>query len=281
MKTGTNASIGPGLNPSSSAPCPSWKTQHQQPEGRAVESRLRRIALIGMTIERNATSSNRNESPRTKADDQRDAVAVEVDDVEREGRPAGDVAPRRRGGPPKTIGHELAPDLAHDVAVALVVLAAGHDVRHERHGAVDGRAGLERPLQAVDARGFPRSGGRSPPALPARSACVTTTCRVRSEPCGPFLVRQVDALDGIDRVGERVEVATAPCGVAVAGMVRATQRGTGDQEGDHRSTHHGADDHRPEPAAFRSIATRAAGRGAGRRCRRGWPASPAGTSASR
>ena len=67
MKTGTNASIGPGLKSSRSAPWPSTKTQTSTPNAAAVESRFRRIALIGMTIDRNATSSSRNDNVRTNA----------------------------------------------------------------------------------------------------------------------------------------------------------------------------------------------------------------------
>ena len=67
MKTGMNASIGPGLNPSWSCSQPSWKTTTSNPKAAPVESRFRRMALIGMTIERKATRSRANDRARTKA----------------------------------------------------------------------------------------------------------------------------------------------------------------------------------------------------------------------
>ena len=67
MKTGMNASIGPGLKFSRSEPWPSWKTHTSTPYAAPVESRFSRIALIGITIERNATSSRRNDRARTNA----------------------------------------------------------------------------------------------------------------------------------------------------------------------------------------------------------------------
>ena len=66
MKTGTNASIGPGLKPRGPDRLPSSNTSTSMPKAAAVESRLSRIALIGMTRERNATSSSRNERNSTK-----------------------------------------------------------------------------------------------------------------------------------------------------------------------------------------------------------------------
>jgi hypothetical protein len=55
------------LKPSASAKRPSWKTSTRSPKAAPVESRFSRIALIGMTIERKATSSNANDKPRTNA----------------------------------------------------------------------------------------------------------------------------------------------------------------------------------------------------------------------
>ena len=66
MKIGTQLSITPpGWMPSTSANQPSWKTSTSTPNAAAVESRLRRIALIGMTTERKAISISRNDSPST------------------------------------------------------------------------------------------------------------------------------------------------------------------------------------------------------------------------
>ena len=68
MKIGTQLSMTPpGVIPSGSANQPSWKTRTITPNAAAVESRFSRIALIGMTIERNAMSISRNDSPRTNA----------------------------------------------------------------------------------------------------------------------------------------------------------------------------------------------------------------------
>ena len=67
MKTGTNASIGPGLKPSGPASRPSWNTMTSSPKAEPVDSRFSRIALIGITIERNVTSIRMNASPKTNA----------------------------------------------------------------------------------------------------------------------------------------------------------------------------------------------------------------------
>ena len=67
MKIGTQPSIGPGRDARGVRRQPSWKTRTSTPNAAAVESRFSRIALIGMTIERNATSSSRNDRPSTNA----------------------------------------------------------------------------------------------------------------------------------------------------------------------------------------------------------------------
>ena len=135
MKTGTNDSIGPGLNPSSSSPRPSWKTRTSSPNAAAVDSRFSRIALIGMTIERKATSSKQEREAEHEGDDLRHAVRIELDDVERERGLAGDEGLDAVEAA-EDLGHDLSAHLADDLAVPLVVLAAGHHVRHERDGAV-------------------------------------------------------------------------------------------------------------------------------------------------
>ena len=53
--------------PSSFSPRPSWKTSFSRPYEAPTDSRLSRIALIGITIERNVASRSRNASPRTNA----------------------------------------------------------------------------------------------------------------------------------------------------------------------------------------------------------------------
>ncbi len=102
-----------------------------------------------MTIERKATSSSRNDRPRTKANDLRHPVRIELDDVERERRLARD---QRLDAveAAEDLGHDGSTHLADDLAVPLVVLAAGHHVRHERDAAVGRWDGLDRLVQAVD-----------------------------------------------------------------------------------------------------------------------------------
>src|SRR5262249_3848370 len=46
---------------------PCWKIHTSTPYAAPTDSRLSRIALIGITIERNVSSSNTNASPRTNA----------------------------------------------------------------------------------------------------------------------------------------------------------------------------------------------------------------------
>ena len=66
MKTGTQLSMTPpAVIPSGSASQPSWKTRTRTPKAAPVESRLSTIALIGITIEWNATSMSRNDRPST------------------------------------------------------------------------------------------------------------------------------------------------------------------------------------------------------------------------
>ena len=55
------------LKPSSDSPQPSWNTRTSTPYAAPTESRLRMIALIGITIERKVTSINRKVSPKTNA----------------------------------------------------------------------------------------------------------------------------------------------------------------------------------------------------------------------
>ena len=67
MNSGTQLSITPlGVIPSGPANQPSWKTSTRTPYAAATDSRLSRIALIGMTIEWKAMSISRNDSPSTK-----------------------------------------------------------------------------------------------------------------------------------------------------------------------------------------------------------------------
>ena len=55
---------------------PSWNTQVTIPIAAATETMFSRIALIGITIERNVNSSSRNAIPKTKANtyQMRDAI---------------------------------------------------------------------------------------------------------------------------------------------------------------------------------------------------------------
>ncbi len=53
------------VKPSSDCRWPSWKIQTRTPYAAATESRLRTIALTGMTIERNVVMSSRNASVST------------------------------------------------------------------------------------------------------------------------------------------------------------------------------------------------------------------------
>ena len=103
MKTGHERLDRARLERQRSAHRPSWNTRTSSPNAAPVESRFSRIALIGMTIERNATSSSRNDSARTNAITERHPAGVEVDDVERVGRVAGDERPDA-GRPAKAAG---------------------------------------------------------------------------------------------------------------------------------------------------------------------------------
>ena len=53
--------------PSSDSPWPSWKTSTSTPYAAPTDSRFSTIALSGITIERNVTSSSRNARPSTNA----------------------------------------------------------------------------------------------------------------------------------------------------------------------------------------------------------------------
>ena len=55
------------LKPSAFCRCPYWKTQTRTPYAAPTESRLRTIALSGITIERKVTMSRQNASPSTNA----------------------------------------------------------------------------------------------------------------------------------------------------------------------------------------------------------------------
>ena len=55
------------VNPSSSFPMPSTNTSRSRPYAALTESRFRRIATRGMTIERKATARRTKLRPRTKA----------------------------------------------------------------------------------------------------------------------------------------------------------------------------------------------------------------------
>ena len=109
---------------------------------------------------------------------------------------------------PKTSGTTVSRTSRTIVAVAQVVLAAGHDHRHERHRAVRGGLGLGRAAQAVD-REQPLlqrlDGGLRRRLVRPRDDDLEGQRRALR----PLLVEQVHALDGIDGVRERGEVALA------------------------------------------------------------------------
>ena len=52
-------------------PLPFWNISTSTPYAAPTDSRFNRIALIGITIERNVTSNSRNARPKTKREDQR------------------------------------------------------------------------------------------------------------------------------------------------------------------------------------------------------------------
>src|SRR5215207_3124313 len=65
---GNHAVIAPvESNPSRLSRLPSWNTQVTMPSAAATDSTFRRIALIGITIERNVISSSRNAIAKTNA----------------------------------------------------------------------------------------------------------------------------------------------------------------------------------------------------------------------
>ena len=67
MKIGTQLSITADWASPSGAEDPSWNTATMTPNAAAVDSRLRAMALIGITSEWKTTSSSRNDRPRTNA----------------------------------------------------------------------------------------------------------------------------------------------------------------------------------------------------------------------
>src|ERR1700750_83800 len=67
-KSGSQVTTAPlEWKPSNPWRWPYWKIQTSTPEAGATDSRVRVIALIGITIERNVTSSRRKAKPSTKA----------------------------------------------------------------------------------------------------------------------------------------------------------------------------------------------------------------------
>ena len=105
MKIGTQLSMTlDWASPSAWPRKPSWNTATMTPYAAAVDSRLSAIALIGITIEWKATSSSRNDSPRTNANTSGMRVGIDLRDVHGAGRVAGDVAPGRPGSEPNTAG---------------------------------------------------------------------------------------------------------------------------------------------------------------------------------
>jgi hypothetical protein len=101
--------------------------------------------------------------------------------------------------------HDVAANLPNDVAVVLVIAAAGHDVRHEGHGPVGREAGLRWPSETVqldDARRQAIDGGLGVGSVGMGDHDIERERRA----LGPLLVEQVDRLHAIDGVRERREV---------------------------------------------------------------------------
>ena len=207
MKTGTKASIGPGLEAEQVGAVTVLEDEHEQPERRARRQQVEQDRLDRDDDRAEGDEQQHERQGQDEADDLGHAVAVEVDDVGRERGPPGDERLDAVHAA-EHVGHDRLAHLAHDVAVAQVVLAAGHDHRQQRHRPVRGGLGLGRAAQAVDlqqpllqrldgglGRRLVRSGDHD---LEGERGALR-----------PLLVEQVHALDGVDGVRERGEVALA------------------------------------------------------------------------
>ena len=155
------------------------------------------------------------------------------------------------GSAPKTAGHDVAPDLADDLPVALVVLAAGHHVRDQRDRPVVRRTRLVGSPSPSIAR---IAACRSAMAVCVAGsfALVTTTSSVEVEPSA-ILVEQVHALDASIESGNEAKSDWPMCRRS-AGNGHREQEPAGDDEGDDRPAHDGADDDRPQAAALGPVA---------------------------
>ena len=185
------------------------------------------IALIGMTIERNATSISTNDSPRTNAKIRGVASRVDPDDVHGRRGLAARRTSRCRSSPsgPEDLRPNLVPDLADDVAIDLVVAAAGHRI--------------EIKLRRCRSPSAARVGGPLSPADPAKPAVLelrdraadvgairlrsTTTSRRRSWPNGNFsLTSLIAAIPSIE--DGRPVISVVPVRSRRTGVARAISR---------------------------------------------------------
>ena len=130
------------------------------------------------------------------------AVGVDLGDVDRERRVAGDAAPGRRAGSPKTAGASSAPHLAHDRPVGLVVPVAAHRERR-RVATLPSCDGVTSTGSLSPAIARPSVLSRSMAAwVSGWSALVTTTCELELGALRPFLVEELDPGHAVDRIGE-------------------------------------------------------------------------------
>ena len=104
MKSGSHDAIAPfEWKPSRPSAHVCWKTSTSSPYAAPTESRLSSTALIGITIERNVTSSSRKQSASTNAEHDRRVRLHLLVEVVRAGRLAGDVGDSTPGTAP-TVG---------------------------------------------------------------------------------------------------------------------------------------------------------------------------------
>ena len=89
------------------SPQPCWKTSVSTPKAAATDSRLSTIALIGITIDRNVTSSSRNAIVEHEAEHERRVRRQVVVAVHGLGGVAADVDRRCRGREPNGRRDEL------------------------------------------------------------------------------------------------------------------------------------------------------------------------------
>ena len=171
-----------GLEPEQLGAVAVLEDEHEQAEGRAGREQVEQDRLDRDDDRAEGDEQEQEREAEDEGDDLRHAVRVEVDDVERASRGAGHerLDPGQR---PEDGRDDIAPDVADDLPVALVVRATGHHHRDQRGRPVgvglDGRR-LAQPLD----RQQPRLEVPMAVWVAASFALVTTTSSVAVEPLG-------------------------------------------------------------------------------------------------